>query len=77
MGEEAVASGIGRNLRSLNPRSFNPRSFNPGSGSRLGRRGKPRLYSGIFGSSMFGGNFGNIFGNLELFGGRGIEDSVG
>src|SRR5271157_3530445 len=63
-GEETAASGIGRNLRSFNLRSLNRRS-----GKRL-RLGRPRLD----GTGRFGRG---IFGNFQLFGGRGIEDAVG
>src|ERR1039458_5344543 len=59
-GEEADSSGIGRNLRSVNSRS----------GSRLGRRGKLRLYGG-------GILRNGIFRSFSLFGGGWVENAVG
>src|SRR6202521_5883787 len=61
-GEEAAASGIGRYFR---------------SGRRLGNGGRSfdrRFVSGSFDSSGFGGG---VFGSIEPFGRRGIEDAVG
>src|SRR5208282_3826671 len=70
MGEEAAASGIGRNFRM--------------GWCRRGRRGKPRLYdNGVFGlggGSGFGSRsrgFGGLgFGGRKLLGGRRVEDAA-